>query len=287
MIKRCFAALLLVMILVLIFPPTALADVIIPPPDDFFRRNSNDCVYVNRNYYANGESGLIILRTEPGSNREVAKIVNGEIVNISYTYNRNGETWGVIIYDTEGDFEQRRTGWVPIAHLAPVYNSATFEEERGSEFHAYTGGVDDLFDAREIVVWAWPGSGVVEWVMNDPSTMRNRPNILTNQNKTLVAYEDGEGREWIAITYRGDTSVWICLSDPSNPDIPAFNRAPVPELWPPGDGDPLPGGARSKHLGGVSMPVLIIILVAGLAIVTAVLIRVFWKKNKTETTGTE
>ena len=37
----------------------ALADVIYQPDDDFYNSHAGDCEYLNRDYYANGESGYM------------------------------------------------------------------------------------------------------------------------------------------------------------------------------------------------------------------------------------
>ena len=54
----------------------------------------------------------------------------------------------------------------PNTHPAPVYTSASFEEDNWRELYKYPFGVEILFDAREIVMWTWPGSGVVEGIVN-------------------------------------------------------------------------------------------------------------------------
>ena len=92
--------------------------------------------------------------------------------------------------------------------------------------------------------------------------------------------------------------LWVCLSDPSNQDIPAFNSAPEPVLWPaadpngnqiavsttdpalsPSPTDPLTLPDTGKPW--LSTPLLIIILVVVLVVATVVLIQIFWKKKNT------
>ena len=76
----------------------------------------------------------------------------------------------------------------------------------------------------------------------------------------------------IVVYWYAHRNVWICVSDPTNSDIPALNPPPPPELWQPGDTN-VSNNWLSTHL-------LVIILVAALVVGTAVLIRVFWKPNK-------
>jgi hypothetical protein len=91
-----------------------------------------------------------------------------------------------------------------------------------------------------------------------------------------TAYRDGDGREWIFISYLyARRSTWVCLDDPSSNNIPAFNPEPEPVPWQP----------EARYLTPVkslsSPPVLAVLLVVALVVVTIVLIRVFWKKKST------
>src|SRR5215469_2087459 len=57
----------------------------------------------------------------------------------------------------------------------------------------------------------------------------------------MKTYKDSEGREWGKVGYYADVgggsyvSGWVCLGDPGNSDIPAFNPAPKPKKWSPDD----------------------------------------------------
>ena len=127
----------------------------------------------------------------------------------------------------------------------PAYNTA-FE------------GVDEL------VLWRYPNSGEVtdtvstEWLGGEKSLA----------DYFTPCYRDEEGRFWGYINYiYGRRMAWVCLSDPSNADLPA---------------DPEVVAAVEKAVGP---PVgLAVGLVAAVAAGTGVLLYVFWyrKKRKAE-----
>jgi len=260
MIKRCLTTLLLAVLFSVILPLNAGADGIVEPNNDFYIRNKNMCVDLGRSFCANGEGGYVFLKTAPDAKEEGLRINNGLMLYIVYTYNENGELWG---------FSSRPAGWVPMEQLLLPYDHISFEEDYGEEFYRYNGSVDLYGD---IVFWTWPGSGVIHQIYRN-ADWRDYQGTWNNKGiREIYAYKDNEGREWIRHWYADKTSVWVCLSDAYSVDIPPFNLAPEPGLWQPGD----------EHLrlrGGLPLPVLVIILVAALSIVTAVLIRVFWKKK--------
>ena len=68
---------------------------------------------------------------------------------------------------------------------------------------------------------------------------------------------------------------WMCLSDPSNSEIPAFLAVPEPTPWQPGE-------EHSALPGTLPLPVLIIIPVVVLAAITLVLIRVLNRSGRHE-----
>lgn len=267
--KRCFIFLLLAVSFMLMFPLAAHADVLIEPNNDFYTRHSGECVSLNRSFYVNGESGFVSFKKQPGSNDETARLENGDVINIMFTYSHNSEAWGVAeIYNTEDE----PNGWVPMNQLLLKYDYISFAEDYQSEFYSYTGGYDMLYEARDIVLWTWPGSGETAWILENQ--WRNSE-ADANFFMASHAYMDEEGREWGFFGYiYGSKNSWICLSDPTNTDISAFNPATPPELWQPDN--------TTAPSNGLPAPVLAIILVAVLVIGTVILIRVFWKPSRNQ-----
>ena len=277
--KRYILVMLPIVLLFALFPIAANADIIPEPSDNFYERNRADCEYINRVFYANGESGYIMLKNEPGSRDEVIAFVNGTIVNVSFTYDRNGEQWGVITYETaagQGDEWNTNTGWIPMSELVVVYDYISFNEDHAGEIYDYSGGSpDSLSENLEIVIWAWPGSGEVLRTLTTSSGRDFTEGELTWLTPEK-AYTDADGREWGFIPYfYSSRNTWLCLSDPTNADIPAFNPAPTPQLRTPID----PGALPSPRSGFPMLPI-IISLVAIVVIGSAILIKIFWKPNK-------
>ena len=93
--KCCALFLLFVLSLLCLFPLAVYADVLIEPNNRFYDRHRGECEYLGRRYYANGESGFVSVKKEPGANSETTVLENGYILNIMFTYNHNGESWGV------------------------------------------------------------------------------------------------------------------------------------------------------------------------------------------------
>jgi len=267
MLKRSFTVLLLACTLLILLPLAARADVLITPRNDFFDRHFGDCTFLGRNFVANGSGGSVSVKLEPGSNKEVTALQNGDTVTIQFTYEQGGQTWGatVLAYGATPD------GWIPMDQLLLVYDYISFADEHQSEFTAYTGDLSELLNASSVVFWSWPGSGETTWVYG-----AGAPETVTSWLTPTQVYTDSEGREWGFIPYfYGARNSWVCLSDPANENIPAFNPAPSPAPWP-------SGGSSVAHDGISTQLLFIIIAVAAVVVVTAVLIRVFWKPKKNE-----
>ena len=248
----------------LVFPVLHVqADVIVLPENDFILQKLDSCERHGRSYYANSKDGFVSLSSAPGANREVARFANGERLNITFTYDDGGEIWGIAEFRAS-DSERWTAGWLPMTELSLIYDYRSFEEDFGYEFYTYDSQLDLTGD---VILWSWPGSGEIVGVFESDLWE------LEVLDFSYV-YRDAEGREWGFIVYLyAIRNVWICISDPSNKNIPAFNPAPPVSLWPAADPSTVPQR-------GFSTPLLVIILVAVVALVTVVLIRVLWKKDK-------
>jgi len=125
--------------------------------------------------------------------------------------------------------------------------------------------------------WMGPGSGNPLYTFKD---------VDADTAHVYPAYKDTEGREWGYIPYFcGSRHIWICLSDPVNRDIPAFNPAPEPILWSPnaapdwyGTSPAQPPVTPVKEPGMAPIMIVIIIILAAIA---AVLVIKFRKPKKT------
>ena len=287
MLKRCFAFLLATVLLSL--PLAAWADVLIEPNSDFYTRHRDECAYMNRDFYANGQDGFVSVKKEPGSQDEVTTVVNGETLFIMFTYNLGGEVWGVADFNAPAvSYNQRLSGWVPMDQLVLVYDYLSFDEEHQAEFYPYTGGYEALYEGGEIVFWTWPGSGEAAWTFK-PDNIENNQNFLTADH----AYKDSDGREWGFFPYvYGHRNSWVCLSDPFNSSLPASDPAPRPELRPPKEPDavntstdapvtrPADGENPETSDAGGPPTLLIVILVSALVVGTALLILALWNPKK-------
>jgi len=122
--KRLTITTVLAMIIVLTAPVVAArADVLLEPyDDDFYYRNSSNCVQMMQSFYTNGENGYVFLCSEPGEGNEKYSIINGETLFIQYTYNHNGEIWGV----TETFLQNKKiTGWIAMRQLYIIYDDSS------------------------------------------------------------------------------------------------------------------------------------------------------------------
>jgi len=262
--------LILAIVISLLFPlANAYADVVYEPQDNFFNSHRDACISIDRRFYVNGEEGYAIMMVAPNSNKEVDVLRNGTELYISYTYDQRGVIWGLTEFQSSIT-GKRVSAWLPWDKLVLKYDHISFEQDHGSEFYTYTGDLEFLKEVEKIAVWDWPGTDGTAWVTAPSNLQVQDPQFYIEMEKT---YKDEQGREWCFFDYRyAPWGKWICISDPSNSEIPAFNPAPKQNLWPPAETLPTPKGT--------SMLVLVIILVALVVIAAAVLIFVFWRRSQ-------
>ena len=276
--KRILAVCVLIIILSSAFPLLhARADMIYEPVDKFFQRNKSKCEYLSRSFYANGEAGYISFRTEPGASKEVSKFRNGEDFYVMYTYVHDGEKWGIAEFYT-GAESGRLSGWVPMSDLLLIYDNIAFEDEFGKGFYQYSGDYELLFEANELVFWTWPGSGEIAMTFD----MRDGENERT-WLRAADTYKDNEGREWGQIAYfYGRRNTWVCLDDPGNSKIAAFNAAPQPALYPPASVLPDDNGKSGAGTQPGGLPPLVFVIIPVIVVVglTAFLIQILYRRKK-------
>jgi|GEM_PF-907677 len=238
----------------------------------FFGLNMHATEKLGRSFQVYSPLGSVSTRAEPG--RENTKDVNfrettyrnGDVVEIGYTYSHEGEYWGI----QPLSHRYSPPGWIQMENLRMLYTKDDFEREHRSEFYTYISFKNTELFEKEFVLWQWPGSDRPKQILGD------------NYYFTIIdisvihAYKDKDGREWGYVHilvgnwfFRGyyfDPNGWVCLSDPQNPDIPAFFPAPEPIKWSPGiDPDWRPAytplsfsisGACNIPAGAVRSPIL-------------------------------
>ena len=236
----------------------AYADAIVESENGFYNKHKGECVYLGRSFSANGEEGYVSMMGEPGSKKELTEIENGETVYIGYSCLYEGDFWGLI---TQFD------GWVRMDQLLVLYDYIAFEEEHSGEFYPYEGDYSEIEKAGRAFAWPWPGADAPLWIIEG---------LELEYFWADYAWTDEQGREWGFLSYsRGGRDIWVCLSDPENRDIPAFSPAPAPSPW--------ESETTHTNIGrqGNRTLATIIVLVAAVALGTALLIRKFWKPNQT------
>ena len=249
----------LVALLVLTFPAIVFADVIVEPENDFYQKHQSRILVLGRRFVANGEDGSVSVQNAPGSSGSAAKIENGETAFMKYSCRYDGAFWG---------FTTERSGWVKLDQMLVLYDYVAFEEEHKDEIYRYSGDYAAIKETNAAIAWPWPGCGTPLWIIRD---------VNSDSLRVVHAYRDEGGREWGFVRYIfGSKNIWVCLSDPLNRAIPAFNPAPEPVRWV--SETPHTEIPRSDN----TVLMLITVLVAVLVVGTAVLIRVCWKREPTK-----
>jgi len=231
---------------------TASADVVWGEPD-FWPRNPDDVLRVNRSFIVDSPRGYTVVRGRPNAGRNIRTLENGQRRFISHAYLHRGRLFG-IDPDSHGDNSNR--GWSPMDELLMPYTGQDFETENADRIRVFDGNIDDVLRGIEsLVVWQWPGSDRAQSVMderffwlNDDETFED---ALLDRVRTSLIYVDDYGRDWVHVSaWGGDwwydgISGWIPLDDPENiTGIYAFNPAPDPIFWWPGEEPDWRGGTH-------------------------------------------
>jgi len=246
----------------------AIADVIWEPEDNFYRAHMEDCTYVNRDYYANGESGYLELFTQPGG-KSLGFSENGKLFHVQFSYTLGNEVWGVVEYGSEGnrlvprsdgDYE---SAWINLKDTKLKYDAVSFEEDHQAELTSYTGDYSELKDIQNIVIWTFPNSGEISGSFDQIDE-----NFIIDSQ-----YKDINGTLWGHVSYYyASKNFWICISKPTDTNIPAKDLPVIAFNSPSPDADPQPTGN--------DMTTAIIICVAAAILISAVQIYLSNKKKK-------
>jgi len=237
--------------------------------NNFIDLHESECKYLGRSFCANGANGNVSIKEDPISNMEILKIINGKILFIEYVY---GNDWGfVTVYPSEQSEEWVPFGWVRMDQLLVQYDCVAFEEEHFDEFYPYNGDYSEIKNSKSVVAWQWPGSGIPYWTIEDW-------NWNTARFSVCLAYKDEQNREWGFVPcLGGGRNIWVCLSEPQNVDIPAFNPAPSPTAWQPKTSNSAytvyTKFKRSTGEGKRHLPTSILILAVIIAIITGYMLK--------------
>ncbi len=261
-ILRIFLCALLVSIL----SGAALADVIWEPNDDFYQSNSEQCKYVNRDFFANGKSGYLEVFKKPDG-ENVGFADNSKLLHVQFSYEKSGEVWGVIEYSKENDkiipadySLDTFSGWVKMSELIVKYDYLAFENDYGSSFVPYDGDYSTLKGAEKVVMWTYPGSGEISGTLDD----------ISDDFAVGSAYTDESGTKWGYVGYYyGMKNFWICMDDPANENLPAVIKQEI------GFNTPTVDSVPEKNN---DLTTIVIICVAAVVLISALLIFVMRKK---------
>lgn len=254
-----FRFLLLLVLAAALLAPAALADVIVEPLDLFIQ--THDCERLPRRYTANGGKGYVSLHDSPTSPVQKENVPNGEEFYIEYLYTDDaGETWGGV---SGGGGAIR--GWAKLSDCLVVPDYISFREAHGEEFTSFDPAYKSALAGLDtVVLWTYPGSGVVDL------TMKEFPDDAENYFSSCYTAPDGSYWGFIGYVY-GTRNTWVCISDPTNPDLKPIEGIlpPAGEAVPPAESLPLPG---SLWIAAA--------LVAAVAAVTAVVIGLVFRRKK-------
>ena len=179
------------------------------PDEPFFVEHEEECLVENREYYANGPNGQVIVYESPASSKVVKTLENGEIVLIDYIFTSDkGISWGFC--EIAGGF-----GWIPMPYMIVVYDYLNFEEEYGKQIQEERGsgvegdenGFDFFRTSRKVRFWTYPGSESKYTIQLPWGFAQNIPDYT----KTFV---DEDGRKWGFVSYyQGkNPNRWICIN---------------------------------------------------------------------------
>ena len=231
----------------------------------FYARNRSHILYLGRSFVANSDTGYVPVRYAPGLEDEMTRVDNGNIVFLEYSCLYDGEFWGLIAVTRS---PEPKVGWVKLDDFLVLYDYVAFEEEHIDTLTRHSGNLDEIDKAGTMIAWSWPGSGISFWTVEG---------VNTSSLSIAHAYTDYDGREWGFIRYISNSdNIWVCTSDPVNPDIPAFNPAPPPGGW----------VSDTVHTDIAELNkspfLLAFILVSFLAVSSVVLILVLWKAKRNQ-----
>lgn len=258
--KRWIVWLLVLASLSALLNVSASADVIWEPDDHFYWKHSDECDYYCRTRIVNSPEGGLALRKAPESNRVVYTAKNGEAFYIYFTYD-DGK-WGLV------EFDDGSTAWLELTQTVLKYDNTSFMEEFSDRFYEDTQATEQMLASlsREDLIYdySYPGSGSTKSYI--PAKY-----VLEFEGFSLQPlFQDEANNIWGYVGYFMGHRGWVCLSDPTNSELPEFERQQL-ELYP------------AKELGSPqssNITALAVVLVVGVSLTSLALILLLQKKRK-------
>ena len=271
--KRVLTCLLALLAMLALAAP-AFADVLWSPVENpFFDAHYHGCEYEGRSYYANGKKGFVTLWDAPDGDMVRAQYQNGETLWAGYIY--RGE-WALI---SCRDGRDTLSGWVPLEDLYLVYDHISFEEDYGSEFRDYNGEFADYGGKAGDEFWFWEYPHAYEPRTTKKITQMELEALLGTSDEVPCCiskvYVDQNDQTWGYVEWLyGSRDFWLLLDNPTCDGIMTSCISKVDDLIYSGKivepQEPvLPGPSYTPY-----------ILVIAVVVVTAGLLKIFWKKKK-------
>jgi len=270
------------LIVLLLLPSVAAyADLIYEPyNNDFYNRHKSECVHMNRSFIANGPKGYVAIYSEPNG-KALGGTENDSVFRVNFTYDYDGVIWGIVTYSVSdaGDATlvpggYGSDGWVRMSDMILRYDYISFEEEHADRIEDTYVNYDILGEGlSQLCLYEYPGGGLVHTIKPETEYPEMNIHVLTK------SYVGDGGRTWAYGAYnRGIRNYWVCLTDPENENLPVTDikyddvvqKAKVPS-------DVVNSMGKDDVAIKELIPIMLAIL--GCVAVTAVLIRVFWKKK--------
>ena len=282
--KRCLKFAVLMGWIAMSFA-TLHADLIVCPQDDFFVEHEEECEYVGRLYKAAGKNGSVFVYSSPISNEIVGEIPNGVDIMIDFTYeNEEGVLWGV----QTPQYDLKQGQWMNLTEFQITKTREDFELEHQDNIEL----INEVYSFEEqrgyLALWDYPGSEHISAVFNCQDYEVGSTLPITKK------YKDEKGLIWLFIDLNFHQQGWmqegqkLAQRRPQNYcylDEGTYAPAtPTPYPTAPTARVPLP--SPTPMIGAVDpyinpKPDLMPGIAAGIAgviVVTALIIHRFWKK---------
>lgn len=258
--------LILLLCSALILP--AMADVIYEPENSFYNSHRDECTEDSHCYVIPEKLALPALKS-PKDKSAVMTLEAGTSFWTQYLYTdeKTGMIYGLtLLHDTKGNWQDL---WVPLAGLAPLYNSTDFNRDYRDQF--YTTEESVRIDLTKVAVrlWEYPGAETPKEILDNYVGTDNYEDLNLN-----TLFKDEDGLEWGYLGYwYGRRNCWICISDPEADSFPQR----IPEVT------PVPGAPVASEGSGMTavwwIPFLLVIVIA---LITSPLKALFHKKRASE-----